>query len=127
MIDFRTLEKSARPNRWLAAPKDMLAVTTPDAPGPRIDAGAAEVFTALLTRLGKDPAASDIQTDEGAWQLSYVAKIFVFKDDVDVKLREVSSHETELAIYSRSRVGYSDFGVNKKRVETLVSELRAAL
>ena len=127
MIDFRALQKSTRPNRWLAAPRDMLASATPDAPGPLINSSAVQVFAALKDLLTSDPKATDIRFDEGAWQVSYAAKILVFTDDVDVQLREFAADQTELAIYSRSRVGYSDFGVNKKRVEKLVGALRTAV
>ena len=46
--------------------------------------------------------------------------IFRFVDDLEFELR---SGESEIAVRSSSRVGYSDLGVNRKRVE----QVRAAL
>lgn len=49
--------------------------------------------------------------------------IFRFVDDVDVLL---DSEARVFHIRSASRVGYGDFGVNRKRVENLRSQLQAA-
>jgi uncharacterized protein (DUF1499 family) len=49
--------------------------------------------------------------------------IFRFVDDVDVIL---DSEARLFHIRSASRMGYGDFGVNRKRVETLRSQLKAA-
>jgi len=48
------------------------------------------------------------------------SRVFGFKDDLEFHLR---SEEGIIAVWSASRRGYSDMGVNRRRVE----EIRAAL
>lgn len=46
--------------------------------------------------------------------------IFRFVDDLQLQLRE---QEGIIAVYSASRVGHSDFGINRQRIETLRQNL----
>ncbi|MEZ5946986.1 MAG: DUF1499 domain-containing protein [Hyphomonas sp.] len=78
---------------------------------------------------GLEPSAVQRQLDNGDYQLKYVAvtPIARFRDDVDVLVHADSEYTAEIAIYSRSRVGKSDFGKNKSRVDALVESLKAEL
>lgn len=51
----------------------------------------------------------------------------IFKDDVDVAVRAPSDGGSILYVRSASRVGYSDLGVNRRRVEKLLDAVDAAL
>ncbi len=51
---------------------------------------------------------------------------FGFPDLIDVETIETGEAKSTLAIYSRSKYGYYDFGVNKRRVETWLRELAAS-
>jgi uncharacterized protein (DUF1499 family) len=48
--------------------------------------------------------------------------LFRFVDDLELQLRPA---EGVIAVRSASRIGYSDLGVNRRRVEALRSALRA--
>jgi len=48
-----------------------------------------------------------------------------YKDDIDIAVLETNDGST-VAIYSRSRVGHSDLGKNRKRVEALIDTLSSA-
>lgn len=52
----------------------------------------------------------------GLMSAEYKSKLFGFVDDVVIKIHPSNDHAD---IISRSRVGYSDFGVNRKRVEAI--------
>jgi len=75
------------------------------------------------------PSAVQRQLPNGDYQLKYVAVTPVarFRDDVDVMIHADSFYTAEVAIYSRSRVGVSDLGKNKSRVEELVEAMKAEL
>ena len=53
----------------------------------------------------------------------FVSKIFRFVDDVEFYFPETKSRELVIHVRSASRVGYSDFGVNRKRIEQIRSKL----
>lgn len=51
---------------------------------------------------------------------------WVFKDDVNIAV-EAQEHGSVLHVRSASRVGGTDFGVNRRRVRRLLSEMDRAL
>ena len=51
----------------------------------------------------------------------FKSRVFGFVDDVELQLRAA---EEAIAVRSASRVGYSDLGVNRRRVESLRKILR---
>jgi len=51
----------------------------------------------------------------------------VFKDDVDVAVKARDGGGSVLYVRSASRVGYSDLGVNRRRVQKLLDAVEAAL
>jgi len=53
----------------------------------------------------------------------FVSKVFRFIDDVEFYFPETEGKETTIHIRSASRVGYSDFGVNRKRIEQIRNHL----
>ncbi len=126
-IDFRTLERPRSPNTYLLAAADMCDHAKADQPSPHYAASPEEVFQSCRriiearknwTLLGADPAAH---------KLRFVATsgLMRFKDDVDILISPPSEGTSgaRLAVYSRSRVGYSDLGANAKRVAFLLSKL----
>ena len=63
-----------------------------------------------------------------SWRTSSIrearSRIFRFVDDLEILATEGTDAEpSSLAIRSASRVGYSDRGVNRRRVRTLVAQL----
>lgn len=125
MLDFQTFEKSPKPNCYLVAPAGLCENAEPDEAAPVFAEPPAALFLRVTTLLGDDPQYKDIETDEEVLRLSAVAvtKVLKFKDDVDIAVLPAGEGST-LAIYSRSRVGYSDLGKNKKRVEALLATLK---
>ena len=53
------------------------------------------------------------------------SSLFGFPDYVSVKFIEIDAANSTLAIFSRSRLGQSDLGVNKKRVEAWLGQLKS--
>lgn len=73
-----------------------------------------------------DMGASTVEADATDRRVHAVFRVFIFKDDVHLA---VAPHETGSALHIRSasRVGYSDLGVNARRVDRLLETLSTAL
>jgi uncharacterized protein (DUF1499 family) len=84
-----------------------------------IDTASLAVKNALLNQ----PRTVITQETENTLHAEATSLIFRFVDDVDVLL---DSEARLFHIRSASRVGYGDFGVNRKRVEKLRLQLKAA-
>jgi uncharacterized protein (DUF1499 family) len=57
-----------------------------------------------------------VSTDGNYVHAVFTSRLFRFRDDVEFL---VASDEGIVHVKSASRVGHSDFGVNRKRVETI--------
>ena len=66
--------------------------------------------------------AHRIQVDLQSFQIDAVFRmvVFGFKDDVKLRVRPDSEKRSILHIKSFSRVGYSDLGVNRRRVKKII-------
>ncbi|MCI4644745.1 MAG: DUF1499 domain-containing protein [Hyphomonadaceae bacterium] len=133
-MDFSTLERPTSPNTYLLAPEGICQAASPDVLSPRFAESPKELFK-LLTRLVRsDGRARDMLEDPDGPAIRFVAvtPLLRFKDDVDIRIYpdqpggSLKKPGARLAIYSRSRVGYSDLGANAKRVSRLIEKLQAA-
>lgn len=128
-IDFETLHRPTSPNTYLLAPEGLCQNAVPDAVAPEIPLGTGALFSKLESLVRDTPNWQISHIDPPALSLSFIAvtRWLKFKDDVDVKVIGPSSAAgpSTLAIYSRSRVGYSDLGANKKRVLAMLENLTA--
>ena len=88
---------------------------------------AAEAFDRAVTAvrdLGWDVAARD--REAGRVEAVDTTFWFGFKDDVVIRVREVSPGSARIDVRSKSRVGASDLGRNAQRVRTLLDRLKSA-
>lgn len=67
------------------------------------------------------PGAEVIEKEENYLRVECTTRVLRFVDDLELKLQ----HD-QLKVRSESRVGYSDFGVNRRRVEALRDKMTAA-
>ncbi|ADM10127.1 hypothetical protein PB2503_10379 [Parvularcula bermudensis HTCC2503] len=125
-VDFATLDRSKkRGNSYLIAPEDMPLGATKDAVAPKFRGTAEALFHNLVALLNSDDQFVEVKEDPVHSRVYAVAqtKLLKFKDDIDIQIIPTEAGGSTLAIYSRSRLGKSDFGVNKKRIEALLSKL----
>jgi uncharacterized protein (DUF1499 family) len=82
-----------------------------------------EVWTALKNALLTQSRTVITQDDNHALHATATSLVFRFVDDIDM----IMDTEAKLIhIRSASRTGYGDFGVNRKRVEALRTQLQQA-
>ena len=82
-----------------------------------------EARSKLLQVLKQTKRVSVPESEDNYIRAEFTSRLFRFVDDVEFLLTQVEPNETLIHVRSASRVGYSDLGVNRKRVEELRCEL----
>ncbi len=97
-------------------------------PAPIFSASVSDIKQALLTVINHEPRVRAIETEESAlvWRFIQKTKIIGFVDDIAFQFQSSEKEgeaETALSIFSASRLGYSDLGVNQRRVQDWLKKL----
>lgn len=122
MIDFQDFTPPESPNYYYVAPKDFSKVE-PHNQSPSFNLPVDELNQYFKKMIATQPRVKLLSEDN--YQFAYVqrTRFLQFPDYIDVKLIGISQSQSTLAIYSRSKYGYYDFGANKKRVSHWLNEL----
>jgi uncharacterized protein (DUF1499 family) len=125
-LDFAALQRGARPNQALACSSEICPMAAATRAPIVLDASPQRIAEALARMA---PAAEFRTEQNGDMRARYVAitKLMRFRDDVDILLRPLSASQSVVAVYSRSRIGYSDLGANSARIEALEIRLRTEI
>jgi uncharacterized protein (DUF1499 family) len=83
---------------------------------------AADAWPALGEAVAAMPRTRIVSSRDGALHAEATSRIFRFVDDLDLVL---APDGRRVDVRSASRVGWSDLGVNRRRVEELRATLRA--
>jgi uncharacterized protein (DUF1499 family) len=124
-IDFANLELGSSPNQYLIAPADTTPRAKPDAQSPVFGIPPERLRDAFSAVVAEAPRTKLLGQSDHGMRLSLVQRsaVFRFPDYIDVAILPAGSGST-VAIYSRSRFGYSDMGVNRRRVEDWIVALQ---
>jgi len=82
---------------------------------------AEQAFAALRAAIAAQPRARIVAEDVGYLHAEVTSRLFRFVDDVEALL---DSGGARIEVRSASRLGYSDLGVNRARIEALRETLR---
>jgi uncharacterized protein (DUF1499 family) len=130
-LDFSQLRRPKSPNTCLVAPQEVVTRARIDRPPPEFGCTPQTLFERLETFVRTERRVRDIRIDADQRVLAFVAVsgFLKFKDDVDVRVLEVPNapDRSTIAVYSRSRTGHSDLGVNARRVERMLKALEKPL
>ena len=84
-------------------------------------------FNKLTKIAGGLPRTKVLKNENNYWKGVCRSLIFRFPDDLEILLisnnKNIKNSQGIIQVRSSSRIGQSDLGVNKKRVEDLLSEL----
>lgn len=118
--------RSQRPNCYSSAPEGRGPA---DRVSPVFPVPLAELERAWLALAAALPRFELVRREEAAHRYDYVARsrVLGFPDDIAVQFVALGGATASLAIASRSRYGYYDFGVNPQRVDALLAALAARL
>ncbi len=121
-ITFKSLKRPPKPNPCLAAPENFCLAAEPDFAPPTMVMTPRGLFSRMSELIASERGWSKIEADPEALRIKFVATtgLMRFKDDVDIEIIPVDEGKATFAIYSRSRIGYSDLGANRKRVKELI-------
>ena len=82
-----------------------------------------EAWQALRAHLEAQPRVTIKISDSSYLRAEFRTRLLRFVDDVEFHLR---AEENQIAMRSASRVGYSDLGTNRRRLESVRQALSAA-
>ncbi|MEL7548126.1 MAG: DUF1499 domain-containing protein [Pseudomonadota bacterium] len=131
-VDFRQLKRPASPNTYLLAPEGFCETCEIDDVSPIFPVDTATLYCLISSVVDAEPSwrVKTADADRGLMHIVATSALLRFKDDVHIYVVSAeagaaeSAAASQLAIYSRSRVGYSDLGANKKRVRQLLDRLK---
>ncbi len=127
-LNFKTLELPLPPNKYLVCPKDYCRAKT-DAMSITYDVSVAALKTAWNTMVAQQLRVTLLAAFQNGRQERYIqlSRVFHFPDFITVDFISVDEDHSTLAIYSHSKYGHSDLGVNQQRVQTWLRELQSIL
>ncbi|MEX2615714.1 MAG: DUF1499 domain-containing protein [Alphaproteobacteria bacterium] len=123
-IDFAALRPADAPNRFLVCPENYCAAP-PDRISPVFDMPVAALRDRWQQMLQRHPRITQARADETGLQHDFVqrSRFFRFPDSITVRFIPLPENRSTLAVYSRSRYGRDDFGVNRERIEAWLAAL----
>ena len=121
-VDPATAPRPDRPNAYLMRDGDG------DTPALILPTSPAEVAIALDQLLATAPRVTRLAGSAADGHVTYVqrSRIMGFPDAISIRLSP-EGDGTRVEVFSRSRFGYSDAGVNAARVTRWINRLEAAL
>lgn len=128
MIDFRELRLSRKPNQYLMTPPGFCLNAIPNRESPVFKMSAEDLMMRFMAVASAAPNVRMVERDAERRQVELVqhSATFRFPDDISAAFVALENGGSTLALYSRSRLGYSDFGVNRRRVEDWTRRLGTA-
>ena len=123
-IDFKNLTiPHTKPNYYLVCPKNICHIDTN--PSPIYKTTADNLYHTTISIIHKIERTKIIHQDNKNYKLLFVQKtrLFKFPDYIDIQIFPTEGNKSTIAIFSRAEYGYYDFGVNKRRVINLITEL----
>jgi len=125
-VNFAALQRRTTPNDALLCPPGHCPNAKPDWEAPTFAVTPADLLARVATIVLAEPNADALYQHPGSdLRLRFVqySRIMRFPDTIDVEVVPVSDEKSTLAIYSRSLVGRSDFGVNRARIARWMAAL----
>ncbi|MEM7423145.1 MAG: DUF1499 domain-containing protein, partial [Pseudomonadota bacterium] len=122
-VDPAVAERTGRPNDFLVAPEGATQAQ-PDQASSTYNVAPRELLFLLDAVAGQSSATSVLAGSLDDLWITYVQRTAVagFPDYISVKAVETDGGAA-LIIWSRSRFGHSDFGVNRKRVQAWLAQI----
>ncbi len=122
---FSNLRRPDSPNHCLVAPAGF--AVKPDVLAPVFGVPAAKLHLVMKALVQQTKGTSIATETADGLHIIVTSRVFGFKDDVRIHIVPLSPQESTLLMYSSSRVGYWDLGVNRRRTEDWLARLQTAV
>ena len=126
-VDFQNLKVPSKPNWYLSLPKGIAYEVKGANIGPKFDVSVSLLTKALKRLLGDEPRIKMLAISNTEMRYELIAKtaILRFPDRVSIEIVRLGENHSGLALFSRSKYGYSDFSANRKRVQDWLRRIEA--
>ena len=116
-VDFATLIRRATPNDALVCTASLCQARS-DVEAPIFAEPVMVLRSAFDEVITSEPRITRVATDDAALSTRYVQRSAVmhFPDTIDVRLAALPGGRSTILLYSRSKIGTSDVGVNRARL-----------
>ena len=123
--NFQQLTLPRTPNYYLVCPAKYCNVT-PSEISPVFPVSADDLYNAFNQMISHESRVNFVYTipEQGQFQLVQKSLVLGLPDDITVQFIALSENTSTLAIYSKSRYGFYDFGANKRRVTAWLEQLK---
>jgi uncharacterized protein (DUF1499 family) len=123
--NFQHITLPKTKNYYLVCPAKYCNVT-PNELSPVYPVSAEDLYNTFNQIISHESRVNFIYTipEQGQFQLEQKSLILGFPDDIGIQFIALSENTSTLAIYSKSRYGFYDFGVNKRRVTKWLEQLK---
>jgi hypothetical protein len=124
-VDPLVAPTSGRANAWWVV-TDGLGVESPDGRAPSYATSAVDLARSIEAFFLAQPSTSILAGSADHLWSTYVqrSRLFGFPDYISLRVVELDDGGSGIAVWSRSRYGHSDLGVNRGRVEKLLAALQ---
>ena len=125
MLDLHNFKLKSSPNQYFVAPPGFATAAAAHRPSPEFPWPAADLARRFRAVAQAEPRVTLEEETAGGLRFDLVQRsaLFRFPDTVSIEVIPLGDSRSTLAIYSRSTYGYSDLGVNHKRIERWLARL----
>lgn len=122
--DFKTLKKTPKPNQYLLCPKGYCA-DTPDTISNTYNMTASKLYDEVYDLVKGNTKRKLLSSDKTRLSLRFLTRSATlrFPDTTNIQIIKFSDTQSTLAVYAQAKLGVSDLGANKIRVDKMIKEL----
>ena len=126
-LDPLTLERTGKPNDFLACPEGICAAVA-NRNSPVLPIAPTDLLRLWEEVIVASPRTRILEIDETSLLIhaEQRSRLFRFVDTIVIHVLPVGDDGSTFAAYSRSELGYSDMGVNQARLEYWIAQLETA-
>lgn len=121
--DFSSFTTRESPNDYLVCPTSICQKA--DLESPTFQLPVSDLIKSWENMINNQPRTQLIISDTNKHQRIYIQRsaIFRFPDYITVQFIPLDDQNSTIIVYSASKYGHYDFGVNKKRVNAWIDQL----